>query len=63
LGELEKVEALEEEVAGGRARVTLGYRFEGPPKGYGAFGEGEMARTTWQMTREDDGWKLAPSDF
>jgi hypothetical protein len=43
--------------------VTLGYHFEGRPEGYGEFGDGKTARTTWRMTRQDDGWKLAPGDF
>lgn len=62
-GDLQKVEVLEEHTQGERASVDLGYRFSGPPRTYGEFGDGATARAAWQLTKEEDGWKLAPSDF
>ena len=61
-GDIKKVEVLNNQVQGQRASITLGFRFSGPPRDYGYYGEGDHASTTWRLTKETGGWKLAPSD-
>lgn len=61
-GDVKKIEVLDRKIGGQRASVTLGIRFNGPPRDYGEYGEGDHASTTWRLTKEEGGWKLAPSD-
>ena len=61
-GDLKKIKVLNNQVQGQRASITLGFRFNGPPRDYGEYGEGDHASTTWRLTKETGGWKLAPSE-
>ena len=61
-GDIKKIEILNNQVQGQRASITLGFRFNGPPREYGEYGEGDHASTTWRLTKETGGWKLAPSE-
>lgn len=59
-GNVKKMQVLDKQVQESRASVDLGILFDGPPDNYG---EGDHARTIWHLVKQDDGWKLAPSDF